>query len=190
MHVNNATENAQYKYCNNIVTTAKYNVLTFIPKNLFEQFTRIANLYFLVVSILQVRIFLFSFTFSSKLTTGLSPTGRFGTAFPLVVVVAFQAAKDAFEDLVRYFIIVTNFSKKRHMSDRSVNNSKTRAIRNGELVEILWRDVKVGDILKVHRDEYFPADMVCLASSEFGGALYIETAQLDGYVICCTCLFF
>ena len=42
------------KFPNNFVRTAKYTVLNFVPKNLFEQFMRVANLYFLVVSILQV----------------------------------------------------------------------------------------------------------------------------------------
>lgn len=40
----------------NEVKTAKYNVFTFVPINLFEQFSRIANLYFLVIAALQVRI--------------------------------------------------------------------------------------------------------------------------------------
>jgi len=41
---------------NNYITTAKYNVFTFIPKNLFEQFQRVANMYFLLLLILQVRL--------------------------------------------------------------------------------------------------------------------------------------
>lgn len=38
----------------NAIKTYKYNVLTFIPLNLFEQFKRAANLYFLALLILQV----------------------------------------------------------------------------------------------------------------------------------------
>jgi hypothetical protein len=34
--------------------TAKYTIASFVPKVLFEQFRRIANIYFLIVSILQV----------------------------------------------------------------------------------------------------------------------------------------
>ena len=40
------------KYGNNEITTTKYNFLTLIPKNLFYQFTRASNIYFLIVSIL------------------------------------------------------------------------------------------------------------------------------------------
>lgn len=32
----------------NKISTSKYNVVTFLPMNLFEQFSKAANLYFLV----------------------------------------------------------------------------------------------------------------------------------------------
>ena len=38
----------------NKITTSKYNIFTFVPKNLFEQFQRIANAYFLGLLIRQV----------------------------------------------------------------------------------------------------------------------------------------
>lgn len=38
----------------NCITTSKYNVLTFLPINLFEQFQEVANTYFLFLLILQV----------------------------------------------------------------------------------------------------------------------------------------
>ena len=38
----------------NVVVSAKYNIFTFVPLNLFEQFMRVANIYFLVLVILQV----------------------------------------------------------------------------------------------------------------------------------------
>jgi hypothetical protein len=38
----------------NEVTTGKYTLLTFLPVNLFEQFMRVANAYFLLMAILQV----------------------------------------------------------------------------------------------------------------------------------------
>lgn len=40
------TENA---LCDNSISTSKYNYFNFIPKNLIEQFSKIANLYFLVI---------------------------------------------------------------------------------------------------------------------------------------------
>ena len=50
---------------NNYISTSKYNLITFFPKNLFEQFQRLANAYFLVLLILQVSQSALSFADSS-----------------------------------------------------------------------------------------------------------------------------
>lgn len=57
LKANDRVFNAQFKYADNYIITSKYNLLTFIPKNLFEQFQRLANFYFLVLMILQVSVF-------------------------------------------------------------------------------------------------------------------------------------
>ncbi len=49
--INKPEEN---KFANNSISTAKYNVITFIPLTLFEQFRRVANMYFLVMSLLML----------------------------------------------------------------------------------------------------------------------------------------
>ncbi len=54
IYVNDRVQNKRFRYCNNAVRTTKYTLLTFVPQNLFEQFCRLANLYFLLISILQV----------------------------------------------------------------------------------------------------------------------------------------
>uniref|UniRef100_A0A671SAP0 Phospholipid-transporting ATPase n=1 Tax=Sinocyclocheilus anshuiensis TaxID=1608454 RepID=A0A671SAP0_9TELE len=46
--------NSSFKYATNSIKTSKYNPFTFLPLNLFEQFQRIANAYFLFLLILQV----------------------------------------------------------------------------------------------------------------------------------------
>lgn len=39
---------ADHDLCTNMICTSKYNNIDFIPKNLMEQFSKIANIYFLV----------------------------------------------------------------------------------------------------------------------------------------------
>ncbi|CAN4089112.1 unnamed protein product [Withania somnifera] len=82
-------EKKPLKYCTNFICTTKYNVITFLPKALFEQFRRVANLYFLLCAIL-------------TLTTDLSPFDPFSTVAPLVFVVGLSMAKEGLEDSKRF----------------------------------------------------------------------------------------
>ncbi len=77
-----------YKYMNNYVSTTKYNVLTFLPKALFEQFRRVANLYFLLAAALAL--------------TPVSPYSAASLIAPLVFVVGVSMCKEALEDWRRF----------------------------------------------------------------------------------------
>uniref|UniRef100_A0A8C1S061 ATPase phospholipid transporting 8B5a n=1 Tax=Cyprinus carpio TaxID=7962 RepID=A0A8C1S061_CYPCA len=54
IRANDREYNSSFKYATNSIKTSKYNPFTFLPLNLFEQFQRIANAYFLFLLILQV----------------------------------------------------------------------------------------------------------------------------------------
>lgn len=47
--------NTTFQYVNNYIRTSKYTLLSFIPRNLFEQFQRVANIYFLLQIVIMVR---------------------------------------------------------------------------------------------------------------------------------------
>ncbi|VDO18550.1 unnamed protein product [Heligmosomoides polygyrus] len=87
LRANDRDYNAQFKYAGNYIKTSKYNALTFIPQNLFEQFQRIANFYFLVLMILQF-------------IPQISSISWYSTAIPLVIVLCFSAVKDGYDDMV------------------------------------------------------------------------------------------
>lgn len=74
-------------YGDNYVSTTKYNPVTFIPRSLFEQFRRVANLYFLICAILSF--------------TPLSPYSPLSNTVPLVVVIGVTMGKELIEDWKR-----------------------------------------------------------------------------------------
>lgn len=69
---------------------------------------------------------------------------------------------------------------KRHASDRSLNQSRAQVLVNGQFEARSWRQVRVGDILRLEADSFIPADMVLISSGEPEGLAYVETANLDG----------
>lgn len=143
------------KQCSNEVDTGKYTIITFLPKFLFEQFRRYANIFFLFIALLQQ-------------IPGVSPTGRLTTLLPLLFILFVSAVKEIIEDF------------KRHRADDEVNKRKVLVLREGEWHKVQWIEVEVGDIVKVNREEFFPADLILLSSSAPQAMCYIETAQLDG----------
>ncbi|KAE8296167.1 Phospholipid-transporting ATPase ID [Larimichthys crocea] len=147
--------NDKFSYADNHIKTSKYNVFTFLPINLFEQFQRVANAYFVVLLILQI-------------IPEISSLSWFTTIVPLVLVLAITAVKDATDD---YF---------RHKSDQQVNNRQSQVLIRGSLQNEKWMNVRVGDIIKLENNQFVAADILLLCSSEPYGLCYIETADLDG----------
>ena len=76
-------------FVTNRISTAKYNLLTFLPKFLFEQFRRYANIFFLCIGLLQQ-------------IPNVSPTGRFVTIVPFTVILCLTAIKELIEDFKRH----------------------------------------------------------------------------------------
>ena len=155
IHLNNPPANAAIKYIDNHISTAKYNIATFIPKFLFEQFSKFANIFFL-------------FTAALQQIPGLSPTNKYTTIAPLLIVLIISAGKEFVEDY------------RRKQADNALNTSKARVLQGTAFTDTKWINVAVGDVVRVESEEPFPADLVLLASSEPEGLCYIETANLDG----------
>jgi len=154
----------------NRVTTAKYSVVSFVPKFLLEQFMRLANFYFLVISLIQMS------------SAELAPTGQYYTFVPLMIILALTAIKELIEDL------------RRHRQDSEVNNKKAVLVRSRSSssrsssrtpaahgnAEVAWKDLQVGDMVLVNNRDPFPADLILLASSGNDVTCYVETSGLDG----------
>ncbi|KAG9351167.1 hypothetical protein JZ751_025057 [Albula glossodonta] len=142
------------KFADNRIISSKYTIWNFVPKNLFEQFRRIANFYFLIIFLVQLMID----TPTSPVTSGL----------PLFFVITVTAIKQGYEDWLR------------HKADNEVNGAPVFVVRSGSLVQTRSKNIRVGDIVRVAKDETFPADLVLLSSDRAEGTCHITTASLDG----------
>ncbi|XP_035245773.1 phospholipid-transporting ATPase IC [Anguilla anguilla] len=143
------------RYSGNGIKTYKYNAFTFIPLNLYEQFKRAANLYFLALLILQI---------IPQITT----LPWYTTLVPLVLVLGITAIKDLVDDLAR------------HRMDKEINNRKSEVLLNGRFEESKWMNICVGDVVRLKKNDFIPADILLLSSSNPNSLCYVETAELDG----------
>eukprot|EP01015_Nassula_variabilis_P012067 TRINITY_DN19789_c0_g2_i2.p1 TRINITY_DN19789_c0_g2~~TRINITY_DN19789_c0_g2_i2.p1 ORF type:complete len:198 (+),score=26.10 TRINITY_DN19789_c0_g2_i2:44-595(+) len=92
------------------------------------------------------------------------------TLVPLLLIVAVSALKDLFEDLKRY-----KSDREENMKEVLILNKETQSFTYQN-----WQQLRVGDIVKIKKDEYFPADLFIIDTSEPRGTCYIETKNLDG----------
>ncbi|KAI1113328.1 phospholipid-translocating P-type ATPase [Nemania sp. NC0429] len=185
-------------YTTNTIRSNRYTILSFLPKQLFFQFRRLANFYFLVIGILQQ-------------IPGWSPTGRYTTLGPLIAFVALIMAKEGWDDYRRYLldrednmalasVLGTSetsdtrpAAKPRRLFGRQSKEKQTRQDGEGTAPEpgsdeghrkrwtrIKWRDIRVGDIIRLQRNQRVPADIVLLHATGPNSVAYIDTMALDG----------
>ncbi|XP_075483232.1 putative phospholipid-transporting ATPase 9 [Primulina tabacum] len=148
-------ESSSRNYVTNYVRTTKYTAASFLPKSLFEQFRRVANFYFLVTGILSF--------------TSLAPYSAVSAIIPLIIVIGATMVKEGIEDW------------RRKQQDIEMNNRKVKVHKSdGVFHHTEWKNLKVGDIVKVEKDEFFPADLLLLSSSYEDAICYVETMNLDG----------
>uniref|UniRef100_A0A8C7GZ09 Phospholipid-transporting ATPase n=1 Tax=Oncorhynchus kisutch TaxID=8019 RepID=A0A8C7GZ09_ONCKI len=90
----------------------------------------------------------------------VSPTGRYTTLVPLIFILTVAGIKEIIEDYLCCHCV--------------------SVLRNGAWQTVIWKQVAVGDIVKVTNGQHLPADMVIVSSSEPQAMCYTETSNLDG----------
>lgn len=149
-------------YPENRIKTSRYTVFSYLPKSMFEQFRRMANIYFLVLGIIALVA-----VQTNYYLTSVEPAGLL---LPMIMVVSISVVKDGYEDL------------KRHRTDAEIDAKPARAITiNGNVSDVNWSDITVGSAVLLLCDDEVPADVVIVACGGVQGpTAYVETAAIDG----------
>ncbi|KEG15608.1 phospholipid-translocating P-type ATPase (flippase) [Trypanosoma grayi] len=139
----------------NTVINSRYTYYNFVFLNLYEQFRRPLNFYFLLVVFLQF-------------ISVIAPVSPLSTLLPLLLAFSLTALKEGYDDV------------KRHRQDAVYNNT-TRTILNPETAS--WEKrrncrIRVGDVILLQNDEEIPCDVVVVAAVSH--TVYIRTDNLDG----------
>uniref|UniRef100_A0A4W6E7P3 Phospholipid-transporting ATPase n=1 Tax=Lates calcarifer TaxID=8187 RepID=A0A4W6E7P3_LATCA len=144
-------EKCEEKYPKNGIKNQKYNIFTFVPGVLYQQFKFFLNLYFLVVACSQ-----------------FVPSLKIGYLYtywaPLAFVLAVTMVREAVDEVRRY------------QRDKEMNSQLYSKLT----VRVKSSDIQVGDLIIVEKNQRIPADMIFLRTSEKNGACFIRTDQLDG----------
>jgi phospholipid-translocating ATPase len=131
-------------YPKNLIRNQKYNIITFIPLVLFQQFRFFFNLYFLVMA-----------------CTQFIPMVRIGPLYtywaPLAFVIFITMLREAYDDI------------QRARRDKELNSQMYTLIENGRKRQIPSSELQVSDLIILQKNQRVPADVVLLQTSDKSG---------------------
>lgn len=177
-----ASDRIRSNYPANVVRNQKYNVITFLPKVLYEQFKFFFNLYFLLVALSQ---------FIPALKIGFIAT----YVAPLAFVLCITIGKEAIDDWARYKRDLESNSAPYKLlvpNDSAIAKAQARLARKASpnkplslgsdlgqsrVVQVPSSKIRVGDLVVLDKNQRVPADMVLLQT--FSNDATIETG--DGF---------
>ena len=143
------------QYLSNKVKSTRYTLLSLVPMNLFEQFQRSANIWFLIVSIFQLIPF------------GLNPVDSWTTVVPLAILISLTLLKDAYNDYYR------------GKEDKKLNSSDYFQWTGSEFAKVKCEDLLVGSIVQIKEGQKFPADIIVLGTKG-DRKFFLDTAGING----------
>ena len=134
-------------YPQNVVVSSRYTIFNFLPFCIFEQFRRLANVYFLVLGVIAA-VGEYTGIYATSVTAE-------GMLAPMALVILISIIKDGYEDV------------KRHQSDAKINAKPARIVSpNGRIKGTLWKELRPGDVVLLTDGDEIPADIIVL---ETGG---------------------
>ena len=138
----------------NYVKTTKYTFYNFIPLTLLANFSRVANIYFLLM------------TFISFMPW--SPITPVVQVLPMIFVISVSMIKELIEEMFRY------------KNDVKINSETFDVFRDGVFKKVKSSDIRPGDFVLVEKNREMPSDVLIISSSEPNGMCFINEVNLNG----------
>lgn len=156
------------RFPQNAVSNAKYEPWTFLPVTLYNEFKFFLNMYFLLVALSQI---------IPQLRIGYLST----YVVPLAFVLAVTLGKEAWDDIARrrrdaeanseaYTVLrfggdESSSKRKSARVNGHTGNGHIKTAQSGVIEMIKTsRDLKVGDVIKLAKNQRVPADLIILQS--------------------------
>ena len=147
--------NQRIEYNDNSIRTCQYTIITFLPLALFNQFKSAFNWFFLIYNIIAT-------------IPALSDLDPLAEVTPFIVVLILNLIKEAIEDY------------RKHNNDKKANESNVLIFKDKRFKRDLWQNIRVGNIIKIYKEDLIPADVLIIKSSLKTGLAYMQTSNLDG----------
>ena len=139
----------------NSIRTCQYTIITFLPLALFNQFKTAFNWFFLIYNIIAV-------------IPELSDLDPLAEISPFIVVLLLNLVKEAIEDYRKY------------KNDIKANNASVLIFNDKRFIKDKCKNIRVGNIIKIYKEDLIPADVLIIKSSLKNGLAYMQTSNLDG----------
>lgn len=192
-------------YISNFIRSSRYTIYDFVPQQLLFQFSKLGNFYFLVMGILQTIPGLSTvgrwttiaplsiFVAFSMAKEGLDDYRRYqldkseNRSTTLVLTDCVGQDRRGVSGIKAKSRVGWHSSRKGPECeidevplDDLESASRTTHSEPEDWVLMQWQHLRVGDVVRLQRDEPVPADMVLLHATGPNGVAYIETMALDG----------
>ena len=143
------------KYCDNSIRTSQYTLYSFLPLALINQYKTPFNWFFLIQAIIDC-------------IPSISSVSPVTTIAPVVIVLIISLIREAVEDYRKY------------SNDKLANETIVSIYKMPSFLKQKCALIKVGNIIKVRKEEMIPADLLIIKTSLSNGFCYMQTSNLDG----------
>lgn len=101
------------------------------------------------------------------------------TELPRTSLDSYQSTRMS-ADYYRPSLEQSNIDSTFENGEISVLDPSLPPMANSKFANDFWKNVRVGDIVRIHNNDEIPADVILLSTSDIDGGCYVETKNLDG----------